>query len=162
MTAVMVAQLAGLLASIVLYCAALWAFLAAQARTIRALPPDWREHPELREGYEAALNLGMRSFLTWPRGAALGWTAGFVVTFAALAVGDFTLKLELIYAAVLALVWTGGGMAEAKAEGRRLGLSRPGTRETRALAVWACWFLVWLGYLGAACFAGGLLATPLD
>jgi hypothetical protein len=163
----MAIQVAGLFGSVALYLGAVWPFSRVQARAIRALPREWRDHPELRDAYEAGVDLRMRSLFVRPSKAALAWTAGLVGTFATLAAADFTLRVELIYAGSLALVATGVGIHGAVAETHEVAeqheLRLPPRRwwGTRSLALCGSWLLVWLGYFGTACFAGGLLATLL-
>ncbi|MEA2449011.1 MAG: hypothetical protein QOG63_943 [Thermoleophilaceae bacterium] len=160
-------QLFGLIVSLTVYAAGVWLFLRLQAARIRALPAEWREHPELRAGYDAASQRTLRSVFTNPNRAGLGWLAVFTVTFALLAAADFTLGFELLYIAVLAVVWTGSEYKRNVDGVRRLqeshGLTRP-PRESwqplRRLARWLPRLVVWVGFLGTACFAGSLLALP--
>jgi hypothetical protein len=161
-------QLVGLAASLATYVTAVWIFLLVQSRSIQALPAEWREHPELRERYEAALNFRLRTAFTSPNRAGLGWLAGFVVTFAVLAAAQFTIAFELTYIAVLALWWTIAEFRYNVAVSERLrnehDLPAPPPerwRKPRRAARWGVRFFVWAGFLGTACFVGGLLAAPL-
>jgi hypothetical protein len=161
-------QLVGLAVSVVAYFAGVSLFLRLQASRIQALPAEWRQHPALRERYDAAVNRGVRSVLASRNRASLGWLAGFIVTFAVLAAANLTLRFELIFIAALALWWTIAEYQRNVSETERLraehGLpdARPGRwRTVRRLARWIARFIVWAGFLGTACFVGGLLAAPL-
>jgi hypothetical protein len=48
-------QLAGLLGSASLYFGSNWLLTSFDRRVVRTLPPEWREHPELREAFDAYL-----------------------------------------------------------------------------------------------------------
>jgi hypothetical protein len=91
----------------------------------------------------------------------------FVVAFALLAVAEFELWFELLYVAVLALFWTIAG-AQRNAAGvtrarRQHGLPEVRPTGRRRRLRWArrvATFVLWVGFLGTACFIGGLLAAP--
>jgi hypothetical protein len=161
-------QLVGLAASLATYLAGVWLFLRIQARRIQALPAEWREHPDLRDRYVAAGKQSLRSVFGSPNRAGLGWLVGFSVTFAILAAARFTVGFELTYIAVLALWWTVGEYQHNLAETERLrkehGLPAPDSghwhRHGR-LSRWVVRLFIWVGFLGTACFLGGLLALPL-
>jgi hypothetical protein len=156
-------QLAGLVASIAAYLAGVWLFLRAQAKRIRTLPPEWRDHPELREVYDAALALTLRSSLTSQPRRSVMWLAAFVFVFFLVAAANVRISAELICVALFASVVTGGELQRSKDEAARLvprvGKERP-AGDRLHLARWGARFLAWAGYLGTACFVGGLLATP--
>lgn len=138
--------------------------LHIENRGIRTLPREWREHPELRDGYDAAANQSMLGMFRSPTKAFIGWLGSLVITFAVLSSADFTLGFQLTYAGALALWWTVGAKLANDAgtavlsEQHRLAI--PVGRHALQSARWTAGFFVWLGFLGTACFAGGLLALP--
>jgi hypothetical protein len=156
-------QLIGLAASLATYLGGVWLLLRIQSRRIQALPDEWREHPDLRDRYDAAVDGGVRSVFTSPGRAGLGWIAGFIVTFAVLSAAEFTVGFELIFIAALALFWTIGAYQRNAGEVERLRREHglPDPRPERWHGRWAAFFVVCAGFLGTACFAGGLLAAPL-
>jgi hypothetical protein len=162
---VAVTELAGLLASVAVSGAGTALFIHFQARRVRALPPDWREHPSLREQYGEALRLRPLKLSLSPFASGRGWLAVLSLVFAGLSLADFDLTSLLLFAGVVAVVWTAGEAAQNAQSIRRLasehGLTPPGGRPAqRAIRVlyWTPRLMFWVGFLGAACFVGRLLA----
>lgn len=138
-----------------------------QRRRVQALPAEWREHPELRDAYARAGRLAAAPVLISLSSSAFGWFAALSLVFAVLSVADFALGSLLLFACGVALFWTAAEVSRNTERVRRLvqmsGLSRP-TRTLAQRAVnavyWVPRFIVWLGFLGAACFLGRVVATP--
>jgi hypothetical protein len=161
-------QIAGLAFSLIVYCAGAYVFLRLQARRVRALPLAWREHPALRARYDrAAALVSIRAVLGAWRKSSLAWLGAFVVTFALLGLGDTSLGFQLIYLSVLAGVFTAANARAARVEIQRIQTneSLPATKPhagRRAQALyWTPWLLTWIGFLGSACFLGGLLGRVI-
>ncbi len=161
----MIALLVGLAAAVALYVSGLWLMARTQAASIAGLPSAWRNHPDLRSRYDAAIRRSFRSVLGSPSRSNVGWFLEFVVGFVALGVSRFSLGYDVLLVVVLALVFASGGMNRAAAEARRIAereqLPPLPTRPVRRNLLYGSRVMYWAGLLGSGCFVGGLIAFPL-
>jgi hypothetical protein len=157
----MLGELVGLLGSVALWILALGLESRAMKAAVRTAPPEWRDHPELRDAYAEVLGPGRRRRTSW-RHTYGPLAIGTAVAFVAIAFGEFDLWFVLVYGATLAILAAGSGHMRRR-DGRdrfavRHGLPISGGRRLLRVAYTGSVLLLWLGFYGIAAFAGALVA----
>ena len=138
-------------------------FGRSQSRLVEAWPPDWREHPELRDRYSAALRATTGGALkSLSRGV---WFGVLLVGFLAV-LWKGSVWAELIVMLGVAVIWTNAEVSrsvrETKALTRTLHLSAAASKHRTTTALrYASRLSMWCGYLATGAFAGGLLAQAI-
>lgn len=151
-------QVAGLVVAGLILGVGAVALTVVARRWNARVPAEWRDHPEVRD------RLARESGRPGRLREAAAWLAGLVVLFTVLSLVDIWLLLQLALVLVIGARWaTGWYSAESEATralAERLGLTRPrAPAYGTALIAGMTWYAI--GTVGAACFAGRLLALAL-
>jgi hypothetical protein len=163
-------QLLGLGASAVLYILGRGLWVLVARRWAKVAPSEWRDHPDLRGRFHAAREAGPRALVGAPDWNGLRWLVGLVAMFAVLWLADFELLFHVLFTVGLSAAWAGTEFADTRADtdatAARLALT-PLNQAVRSADLYRAGFfvamlIVAVGYIGAACFTGGLIAEALD
>lgn len=161
----MTVDISGLVVSLGVYAAGMLLFIHVQARRVETLPAEWLNQPDLQETYMHATGRRPRTFLASKD--VLGWLFLLSAVFAGLSLADFDRASLLVFASVLGAYWTAVQIATNRRLVRRLVETRELPLPRRAgpvrwLLYWTPLFMVWVGFLAAACFLGRLIALALS
>jgi hypothetical protein len=164
----MLVQILGFVGALALLTLGVWIYLRSQAWLLNRLPAVWRDHPDLRDGFSAALRATTVGTLRtgFPRWLFTGfWPGALVVAFVAVLL-KVTVWAELIMIVGLALWGTSAEMGrlahESAALARSLQLPTLTHKRRFAKAVrYASLLMVWSGHFGTAVFAGGVVAQAV-
>jgi hypothetical protein len=150
---------AGLAISTGLWIASTYAVLRLQARLIESFPDIWRSHSAVAAAYRETVQLRTPDVIG-SRQSLVGFAVLFIF-FLLLALFDVSLVVQLGTAVAFAIAWTVADVrgsrqvtATLEASGELPKLPR---RDYLTLLYVGASALAWIGFLGAACFAGRLV-----
>jgi hypothetical protein len=161
----MLTQLVGLAAALGLYVIGVAAYMPTLAARVNRLPSQWREHPDLRAGYDFMASLRFRDLLgQFRRRDMLGWLAWSAVGGGYLVAAGYSPRVEVLLCVTLATLTTYQHVADNRRRGERLasdlGLALP-PRSRPGPARWAAVLVMSAGVVGAGCFAGGIVGAVI-
>ncbi len=157
-------QVVGLATALVLYSATVTVMVRRRRAGIAALPSEWRNHVQLRDGYERLLADCplLRQFRNRRTLASL---LPFAIATGVYAVGGVAVWIEIVSSAVVAAGFTQSFVAtnqrQMEETATELGLAAP-ARDRRRRRVWiASSFIAWTARIAFGGFLGGAVGTAL-
>lgn len=162
----MLLEVVGLGISLAGWLGGVRAHLGAQREAIAALPPSWRDHPELRDDYAQVTRLRVRD-LTESKTDLWVWLGCLALFFGLLTAADvpFWLQLSAWVSIALYAAYADRTQSERFASlfAQQHGLDPSPLTGRRAL--WArhvtTLAISWLGFVGSACFAARLAVEAI-
>ena len=144
-------------ASLALWAGGTFAHHLVTKRVVRALPPEWRDHPEAGPDYAAVLGWGPRDYVA-PVLRFAPWLAGIAAYVIFLSLLGVSRGVQVGACALGSLLWAQGirasDRARARAFAEREGLAYPKRPLARRLAYEGTLYLACLGSVLTGCFAG--------